>query len=515
MRNYIRSYLCTGALLIWHSGFAMESLERSSFAKIVSQSSPASADKQKQQKKEEIALRKKVAEFNVPCPVTQETLLPEELQLSIASSMIGDFLDDTADELRESLQVGDAALGKLYLAEISHNGKQLVTVHEPQDDIAYIWSMETAQLLHTLNDHDESITSVTISPNDEQVIIGVANGAIKIWDMTTGTLKHTLYVSTGYIALVVAAPDSSSLITISESEERRVCHFIQIWNMETGDLLRMLAPEEDHCIDSVVITSDCKQFVTNSCTCLRLWNMETGKFMRILSERSCVKPIIIADDTYVIGGCDKQITLCNLKMDQYCVAQIHEARIQALFLSSDKTKLITMAYDGAIKIWDMTDFTQERLSLLHTFESGNIVCIPGLYAFDGYSKKFLKPLSDKSVRVCDIETGKSCYLQGHKDEVGILKINFAGTHIVTGSSAKVAKDTTTKIWSLKKSPARLWLENDILPFQANLVARIYAANKISKTFDIHADAYDRWIWVSFPKHVRDYLNLYLQVALCP
>ena len=58
--------------------------------------------------------------------------------------------------------------------------KQLVTVHEPKDDIVYIWNMATAQLLHTLEGYGEEHNSVTISPNDEYVVASLANGVVKM-----------------------------------------------------------------------------------------------------------------------------------------------------------------------------------------------------------------------------------------------------------------------------------------------------------------------------------------------
>ena len=57
----------------------------------------------------------------------------------------------------------------------------------------------------------------------------------------------------------------------------------------------------------------------------------------------------------------------------------------------------------------------------------------------------------------------------------------------------------------------MWLENEILPFQANLIARIYAANKARRNFDIRSGTDDMLLWVSLPNYVRDYLNLYLQI----
>lgn len=494
MRNCIMSLICLSALLVGHIGLAME---------------PCIL--QQKQYKEDRALRKKIAEFNVQYPVIQEASFPEELQLSIASSMIRDFLCDTATDVRESCQLGDSSYGKLCLAEISHNDQQLVTVHEPKDDIVYIWNMATAQLLHTLEGYGESIYSVTISPNDEYVVASLANGVVDVRGMATGICKHRIPLLTDYISLATVTRDNSFLVTVSSLEG--VHNFVRIWSMETGELIGKINHKDNHCILSLATCSRCYQLITNSCNFLCLWDMKTGSLVRTLAQRTfgqdlCEDIAITSDDNYVIGGRDTQVKRWDTKTGQEFSFEAHETNIKALFISLDNTKLITIAFDGIIKVWDM-----ENWSLLHMFDSGHICCVPRLYAVDGYGKIFLKPLADKSVKICDIETGDMHYLQGHADEVGVLKINSDGTQIVTGSSAKVAKDMTTKIWSLKKSPARLWLENQILPFQANLVARIYAVNKAKKNFEIYSGTDDMLLWVSLPSHVRDYLKLYLKIAL--
>ena len=42
-------------------------------------------------------------------------------------------------------------------------------------------------------------------------------------------------------------------------------------------------------------------------------------------------------------------------------------------------------------------------------------------------------MANNSVRLSDIETGAACYLQGHKDEASVLKMNSDGSQMVTGS----------------------------------------------------------------------------------
>lgn len=487
--------ICLSALVIGPVSFAMESIKFT-----------------QNQHNEDIILQKKIAEFNVTCPVTQEGLLPEDVQRNIASALAMDFLHDTATELRESLQIGDSSYGKIELAEISHDDTQLVTVSaENKNYGVHIWDMATAKLLHELVGYKAKINALAISFDDEHVVAGLEDGTVNIWDMKTGILKHILETSCDAVNSVAITPDNTQIITVSEVQWQN--RSIKIWSMQTGNFLHHIEDKKDHCcLSSLVISPDCKQMVTSSCeTSLQFWDMAKGKLLRTsnahVANTICHDMVITADNNYLIVPCDKQIYVWDMKTGQeYPAFGGRGESIRSLFATLDKTKLVVMAYGGLIEVWSMAG------QLLHVFESEPMDCMKTQWAFDGNAKIFLKTLYDHdrhNVRVSDIMTGALLYtLQGHSEEINVLKTSSDGTQVFTWSS-----DKTARIWSLNKSPARLWLEREMLPFQANLVARAYAAKKANQKFIIASDTDDMLLWVSLPSFVRDYLNLYLHVEL--
>lgn len=489
MVKYITSSIFLSLLIIEHAGFAMELLP------LLQQ------DKQQ----EDALLCKKVGSFDVN---SSDVFVPDDVQRVIASCMMQDFLCDTAKQVCQNQPVGDSSYGKLQLAEISHNDKWLITVHEAKKNTAYMWSMATAQLLDTFEHDTDVISCLKISSDDTYVVTGSKNGTTIAWHVATGRPEWT-FGKSGAVKSIAIDPDNKYLVTCSVFSN--LDKVVQIWDMQTGYLVCILDNEEDHCISSLLIAGKHEQLVTGSCGAMfKLWDMKTGKLVHKITDRysipSSLDMVMAFDDKYLLFSHDKNTRVWDMDASTSWIAfGTRETLVESLFVSLDKAKLLVLALDGCIEGYDMSG------RLLHVHSFGDLGIPKRPYAFDGCGKKFLKASPAHAVEAYDVETGFELYcLKGHTDNIDILKVNSDGTQVVTGSC-----DNTARIWSLKKSSARVWLENEVLPFQANLIARAYVANKETQKFEIAFGTDDMMIWVSLPSHVRDYLNLYLNVVLIP
>lgn len=146
----------------------------------------------------------------------------------------------------------------------------------------------TGELLRTLNGriHKEDrkllISGVACSP-DGKMIISRHNehvdSTIRVWDIETGNLLRILSGHKQFIRHMVFSPDSKIIAAGSYDKTLR------LWDADTGKLLRTLSGHTDY-VNSVAFCPDGSIIASaSSDSTLRLWNVYTGKLLRTLTAR--------------------------------------------------------------------------------------------------------------------------------------------------------------------------------------------------------------------------------------
>jgi WD40 repeat protein len=87
-----------------------------------------------------------------------------------------------------------------------------------EDATIKIWNCSTGELLHTLNGHSRTVTSLAIDPFGHLLASGSYDGTIKIWNLHTGQLLHTLEVRNArgdavYVFSVAFSTDGQTIIS--------------------------------------------------------------------------------------------------------------------------------------------------------------------------------------------------------------------------------------------------------------------------------------------------------------
>ncbi|MDP8964212.1 MAG: hypothetical protein M3O33_09565, partial [Cyanobacteriota bacterium] len=102
-----------------------------------------------------------------------------------------------------------------------------------------LWSLQTGQLLHTLEDKDY-IKFLAFSLDGQILVSSNMYSVIKLWSVETGDLLHTLQDS-NYIEIesIDFGSDGENLIV---ADARGTTH---LWSLQTGQLLQSIDSDED------------------------------------------------------------------------------------------------------------------------------------------------------------------------------------------------------------------------------------------------------------------------------
>ena len=228
------------------------------------------------------------------------------------------------------------------------------------DGTLLIWDTETGEKICSFEGHTNFISSLSCSPDGNQLISSSWDQTTRIWDIATGKelrqLQPVINVSTIY------SPDMGRIACVQSHSKR-----IVIYDSKTLDTLMILDGHLSE-VNSLFYGSDGKTIVSydNNAT-TKLWDSETGDCM--LS----VKGYFIAfspNDKYCLLRKEKDLNsfdIYNVE-EGVCVHSIASQTdtICGAAFSDDGSYVMTVHSDGTIRKWDfpplqdLIDQTRER-----------------------------------------------------------------------------------------------------------------------------------------------------------
>ena len=341
-------------------------------------------------------------------------------------------------------------------------------------------SSATYELLRTLKPHTTPVVSSVIDNTGTLLATGGADGSVKVWDIGGGFATHTFHPHGGVVSslrffkgqksggrhsrkqpngeittssVLLASGGEDGKIKISSLDTRKTVATLDshvsviraldfsdqdqlllsasrdrtliLWNTRTWKVHKMMPALE---------TLETAGFIPEAQCCysggehgnLRLWSIATGseitpKQTSRLEIEAIVGAVVIQDDS----------TLCSIHRDQsmkfYAYANLEFS--QSLGVPLQLTRSISANLDEII---DMVCVGPERnmLALATNTESVRLTSIA--------SRPSDSPLTDSDQ--FGSETG---VLEGHKDVIICLDVDWSGHWLATG-----AKDNTARIWRL-------------------------------------------------------------------
>lgn len=173
-----------------------------------------------------------------------------------------------------TIQVWDATTGKQTKSIVpEHVGGEWVLAISPdgtrlasggRDGKILIMNTETGKELFSFTEHTDGINTLVFSHDGTRLASSAKDSKIRLWDVDNGNTLLTLTDDCGSLAF---SPDRKILASVGRG--------INLWNLETGIIMKTLTKYEGSITKALVFSPDSKTLITGGIG-LKLWNVDTG-----------------------------------------------------------------------------------------------------------------------------------------------------------------------------------------------------------------------------------------------
>ncbi len=220
------------------------------------------------------------------------------------------------------------------------------------DQSIKIWSHEGV-LRQTLMGHRDTVWCVSFSPDTDpnrQILASASKDKmLKLWDKN-GRLITTLVGHQDEVKWVSFSPDGTLIASASQDQT------VKLWNRETGALVRTLQGHQDSVLsvsfspDGALIASSSKD------NTIKLWNRQGQLIDTLTGHQDAIWSVSFSPDGQMIasGSDDYTIKLWKRQGRTYQIAKTlkeHQTPVNSVSFSPDGTRIASASSDGNIKLW--------------------------------------------------------------------------------------------------------------------------------------------------------------------
>jgi len=160
-----------------------------------------------------------------------------------------------------------------------------------------------------LTGHDESVMSVSFSPDGRRIVSGSEDNTLRLWDTHAGTPIGQPFVGhEGAVLSAVFSPDGNTIVSASRDES------IRLWNAHTGSPIGLPIIGHKLTVHSALFSPDGNLLVSASADkTVRLWNAHTGRPVGqpITGHTDRVRRAVFSPDGKTIASASNDKTIRN------------------------------------------------------------------------------------------------------------------------------------------------------------------------------------------------------------
>jgi len=230
------------------------------------------------------------------------------------------------------------------IAGVAAHGSWVATAG--YDNRLILWDAATRQALARV-DHDHLVNACDFSHDGRWLVSAGSDYTARIWSLPDLRLSVVLAGHGDDVDMARFSPDDRLIATCA------LDRMVRVYTRD-GRMVHAMAGHTGNVLSLAWL--DTARFVTTSVDgTLREWHAATGTCRRVIEIGMRTDCVAIAPDGTIVAGDDRgRIAVLAGAGPAPEFTPAHRAGIKKLVLSRDGARLVTLGYDRALGVWDMT-----------------------------------------------------------------------------------------------------------------------------------------------------------------
>jgi WD40 repeat protein len=355
----------------------------------------------------------------------------QEAQLGTQLQQIGEtawrqFQFQQIEALMSSMQAGQ------QLKNIVKDQRILAQYPTTSPIISLQQILKQIQEKNQLESHQEAVTSIAFSPNNNYLATASRDNTVKLWTRQ-GKEIRTLKGHQGAIYGVAFSPDSQIIATASQDRT------IKLWNLQGQELVTLQGHQGS--VYSVNFSPD-GQFIasTSRDETARLWNLKGQQLIVFRGHQKSVDDLSFSPNSKYIATAsrDGSLIIWNLKGKKLLDIKQESIPFYSVSFSPDGKHIAAATSDGITKVWNLQGTL--ILTLKDSQENVNSV------NFSPDSQYLATASSNGTAKIWTLQGQEITTLKGHQEPVYEAVFSPDSQYLATASS-----DGTAKLWKINST----------------------------------------------------------------
>ena len=213
----------------------------------------------------------------------------------------------------------------------------------------------------------EAIHGVAISP-DGKVVVSSCWSAwdVRVWDADRSEQVGTLKGHSGVVGTILFSPDGKTLASAGDST-------VRLWDVDTGAVRKIFRGHQNS-VETVAFSGDGKILASGGFDeTARAWDVATGKLLATFEHDDPVLSVAISPDGKTIasassrwgdgffGQAPAEVQVWDVATGKpLATLPDHPNQVFAMVFTPDGKSLITASLSGAVTLWDLASFQDEK-----------------------------------------------------------------------------------------------------------------------------------------------------------